>query len=110
MAGLLRIWRAFVTIVVGIAVTGTWGCGPTEAELGARPEEIRTTTADLAPTGFEEVAVLTGLTQPTVVRFAPDGKVFVAQKDGRIFVYDSIDDTSATLFADLRPQVYNFWD
>ena len=64
----------------------------------------------LALPGFEDVAVATGLTQPTVVKFAANGKMFVGQKDGRIFVYDSVDDTSATLFADLRTQVMNFWD
>jgi hypothetical protein len=34
------------------------------------------------PTGFSESVVLSGLTNPTVVRFAPDGRIFVAEKRG----------------------------
>ena len=66
--------------------------------------------ASTLPPGFQESVVFSGLANPTVVRFSPDGRVFVAQKDGRILVFDSLTDTTPTLFADLRPQVHNFWD
>src|SRR5215218_1102174 len=59
---------------------------------------------------FQESVVWSGLTHPTVVRFSSDGRVFVAQKDGRILVFDSLTDTTPTLFADLRAQVHDFWD
>ena len=59
---------------------------------------------------FQESVVWSGLTHPTVVRFSPDGRVFVAQKDGRILVFDSLTDTTPTLFADLRANVHDFWD
>jgi hypothetical protein len=66
-------------------------------------------TAQTVPSGFQDTTVLTGLVSPTVVRFAPDGRVFVAQKDGQIFVYESL--TGArSLYADLRVPVHNFWD
>lgn len=58
----------------------------------------------------DEVLPQTGLFQPTVVQFAADGRVFVAVKSGRIYVYDSLTDTTPTLVADLRVSVYNFWD
>jgi glucose/arabinose dehydrogenase len=64
------------------------------------------------PTGgavVEEV-VFSGLTQPTAVRFAKDGRVFVAEKSGLIKVFDNLTDTTPTVFADLRTQVYSFWD
>ena len=32
------------------------------------------------PAGFREEVALSGLTNPTVVRFVPDGRVFVAEK------------------------------
>jgi hypothetical protein len=38
---------------------------------------------------FQETVVFSGLTQPTVVRFASDGRVFVAEKRGVIKVFDS---------------------
>jgi glucose/arabinose dehydrogenase/PKD repeat protein len=60
--------------------------------------------------GFQESVVFSGLTNPTVVRFAPDGRVFVAEKRGVIKVFDSLTDTTPTTFADLNVNVYNFWD
>jgi glucose/arabinose dehydrogenase len=62
------------------------------------------------PAGFRDTVVLSGLVQPSVVRFASDGRVFVGQKDGQIFVFDSLSDTTPTQFADLRPQVHDYWD
>src|SRR5262245_27251230 len=73
------------------------------------------TTTELAaglslPDGFQEEIVFSGLTQPTAVRFSPDGRVFVAEKSGVIKVFDNLTDTTPTVFADLRTQVHNFWD
>jgi glucose/arabinose dehydrogenase len=62
------------------------------------------------PPGFQESTVFSGLINPTVVRFASDGRVFVAEKRGVIKVFDDLSDTSPTVFADLRTNVYNFWD
>jgi PKD repeat protein len=62
------------------------------------------------PQGFSEQVVFSGLTNPTVVRFAPDGRVFVAEKSGLIKVFDSLSDSQPEVFADLRTQVHNFWD
>lgn len=62
------------------------------------------------PTGFTETPALTGLVNPTVVRFAADGRVFVAEKRGTIQVFDNLADTTPTQFADLRTNVHNFWD
>jgi glucose/arabinose dehydrogenase/PKD repeat protein len=69
-----------------------------------------TAAAATYPAGFSEQTVFTGLTNPTAVRFAPDGRVFVAEKSGLIKVFDGLGDTSPTVFADLRTQVHNFWD
>ena len=56
------------------------------------------------PSGFQESVVFSGLTNPTALRFAPDGRVFVAEKSGLIKVFDSLADTTPTVFADLRDQ------
>ena len=66
--------------------------------------------AAVFPSGFQETTVFSGLTNPTVVRFASDGRVFVAEKSGIIKEFDSLSDTTPTVFADLRTNVYNFWD
>ena len=62
------------------------------------------------PAGFQESIVFSGLVQPTVVRFSPDGRIFVAEKRGVIKVFDSLLDTAPDTFADLNVNVYNFWD
>jgi glucose/arabinose dehydrogenase len=51
-----------------------------------------------------------GLDNPTNIEFAADGRIFVAEKSGRIKVFDGPTDTTATLFADLNVNVHNFWD
>ena len=44
------------------------------------------------PPGFQESVVFSGLTNPTAVKFASDGRVFVAEKSGLIKVFDSLTD------------------
>jgi glucose/arabinose dehydrogenase len=60
--------------------------------------------------GFQDEVVFEGLEQPTNFRFAPDGRFFVAEKPGRIKVFDSLADTTPTVFADLRGDVYDNGD
>jgi glucose/arabinose dehydrogenase len=62
------------------------------------------------PSGFADTPVFTGLEEPTAVRFATDGRIFVAEKEGRLLVYDGSGDESPTAFADLRAQVYDNGD
>jgi glucose/arabinose dehydrogenase len=66
--------------------------------------------AAVTPSGFTDEVVWTGLTNPTAVRFAPDGRAFVAEKSGLIKVFDGLADPTPTVFADLRTKVHNFWD
>jgi glucose/arabinose dehydrogenase len=70
----------------------------------------RSAQAATLPTGFQETIVFSGLTEPTVVQFASDGRVFVGEKSGLVKVFDNLSDTSPTVFADLRTKVHNFWD
>jgi glucose/arabinose dehydrogenase len=69
-------------------------------------------TAEAAtyPAGFTERTVFSGLTNPSALRFASDGRVFVAEKSGLVKVFDSLSDPQPDVFADLRTQVHNFWD
>jgi glucose/arabinose dehydrogenase len=62
------------------------------------------------PTGFQESTAISGLTEPTDVAFAPDGRVFVSEKSGLIKEFDNLSDTSPTTVADLRTEVYNWAD
>ncbi|MGB7218045.1 MAG: PQQ-dependent sugar dehydrogenase [Vicinamibacterales bacterium] len=38
------------------------------------------------PTGFQDVNVVSGLSTPTAMQFAPDGRLFVAQQNGQLRV------------------------
>ncbi len=76
--------------------------------LGGKPSVERGGHA--AAANFQESTVFSGLSTPTVVRFASDGRVFVAEKGGMIKVFDNLSDTTPTVFADLNVSVYNFWD
>jgi glucose/arabinose dehydrogenase len=69
-----------------------------------------TVASAVTPPGFADSAAITGLSTPTAAVFAPDGKVFVAEKSGLIKVFDSLTDTTATITADLRTATYDFWD
>ena len=66
--------------------------------------------ASTLPTGFQDSVVLSGMTNPTVVQFASDGRIFVGQKNGVIKVFQSLSDTNPVTFADLSTQVDDYWD
>ena len=94
---LRHTWALTLALVLGVpVVAGTPSAPP-------RP-------AAAVPAGFTQQVVLTGLTRPTTLAFSPDGRVFVAEKSGIIKVFDSLADDTPTIFADLRPQVYDFTD
>ena len=69
------------------------------------------TAATTLPTGFSETVYFGGLLlEPTAVQFASDGRIFIAEKSGLIKEFDSLTDPTPTIFADLRTNVFNYWD
>jgi putative cell wall-binding protein/glucose/arabinose dehydrogenase len=62
------------------------------------------------PEGFSDTAVFGGLTLPTSLAFAADGRVFVGEKSGIIKVFDGVGDTTAEPFADLSANVHDYDD
>jgi len=97
----LALALAFAVALGSIAAAGV---GPSGV-VGVMPAD-----AETLPAGFQDTVAIAGLTNPTVVRFASDGRVFVAEKSGIIKVYDDLDDRTPTVVADLRTQVHNYWD
>jgi glucose/arabinose dehydrogenase len=87
-------------------VTANGSGGPIENDVQFGVDNSQT----MLPQGFQQSTVFAGLDQPTAVRFAPDGRVFVAEKRGVILVFDSVTDTTPTVFADLRTDVLDSWD
>ncbi|HEX6456732.1 MAG TPA: PQQ-dependent sugar dehydrogenase [Solirubrobacterales bacterium] len=46
-----------------------------------------------------------GLQKPTTLEFAPDGKLFVAERNGRVLEFDSIEDETPTLVLSILDKV-----
>ncbi|MGH9250232.1 MAG: PQQ-dependent sugar dehydrogenase, partial [Acidimicrobiales bacterium] len=94
-----RAGRLGAVVATIMAASSVVVVGPTEPAAAAS-----------LPPGFQEEIVFSGLTEPTAVRFSPDGRVFVAEKSGLVKVFDNLSDTTPSVFTDLRTQVHNFWD
>ena len=95
------------TVRVGVFSPG-WG---TVLHWNANAAAFTVTAAGPPPPiGFREEVAFAGLTNPTQLSFAADGRIFVAEKSGLIKVFDDLADTTPTVFADLRTNVHNFWD
>ena len=62
------------------------------------------------PAGFQDTTVFSDVEEPTAIRFAPDGRAFVAEKSGVILVYSDLSDATPTVFADLSEKVYGAGD
>ena len=119
IASTLAVTGALLAGVAGPAaapVAAATPPSPTPPSLfstGTGPTQPRSVRPDAAPTlaaGFTESPVFTGLTDPTVVRFAANGVVFVAQKSGRIVDYTSTASNTPHPFADLSAEVDDYWD
>ena len=99
--------------VTGLAADTTYhfrACASNADGSGCSPDRtVRTGSPGLLP-GFQETTAFSGLEAPTAVRFAPDGRVFVAEKPGGIKVFDGLEDPTPTVVANLRTRVDHIWD
>jgi glucose/arabinose dehydrogenase len=71
---------------------------------------IAHTETPVPSAGFRDDTVITGLTLPTTVRFAPNGDIFVSEKSGLIKRFTSLSDTVPDITANLQTEVYNYFD
>ena len=62
------------------------------------------------PPGFQADAPIGGVSNPTTLAFAPDGRVFVAERRGRILVFDGVQDETPEVFADFSIKVHAYGD
>src|SRR5581483_7091144 len=81
---------------IGLVLTGI-ALVATSAGLASRKSHL--------PNGFHDSVILRGLNRPDAIRFASDGRVFVAEQGGEILVYKSIHAKKPTVFADLSREV-----
>ncbi|MCA9582981.1 MAG: PQQ-dependent sugar dehydrogenase, partial [Myxococcales bacterium] len=66
--------------------------------------------AQTLPTNFQQTTALQGFVNPTMIRFAPDGRVFVSEKSGRIWIFDDLSDATPVSITALQANVNNYWD
>ncbi|MGH2978995.1 MAG: PQQ-dependent sugar dehydrogenase [Solirubrobacterales bacterium] len=81
----------------GIALLVAW----TATSIG-----VPAAGAATLPTGFEERTVASGLTAPTAVDWAPDGRMFVAEKAGRVRVVTAGGSLVSTPLLDISDHVH----
>jgi glucose/arabinose dehydrogenase len=62
------------------------------------------------PAGFQADTAMDDLEMPTTLDFAPDGRIFVAEAQGRILVFDDLEDDNPEVFADITVKVHGFLD
>ena len=72
--------------------------------------QVKVAEAINLPAGFQETVAFSGLTEPTAVRFSPDGRVFVSEKGGAIKVFDDLDDATPQVLINLGTKVHSYWD
>jgi len=90
--------RLFTVFIVVILVT---------AGLAITANPVNAVT--VFPAGFVSEAVVTNLTGPTTITFAPDGRMFIGQKDGAVRVFQN-GVLLPTIFIDLSAEVNTYWD
>lgn len=107
-----RVWlrRAALAAVALTVVAVSWS--ERSPFLGSNAADAAPQAAGVAslPAGFQDQIALSGLTLPTAVRFASDGRVFVAEKSGLLEEFDSLSDSSPTQVADFRSETDDYWD
>lgn len=77
------------------------------ASLAATYEPAKAVT--VLPPGFTTESVVAGLTGSTTIAFAPDGRMFIGQKNGRVRVAQN-GVLLPTDFIDLSAEVNDYWD
>ncbi len=71
---------------------------------------ISSATAATLPTGFEERTVVSGLTAPSAVAWAPDGRMFVAEKGGKVRVVTAAGALVSKPLIDISSEVHTSGD
>ena len=84
--------------------------GPRCVGRNSRAAEHGSGRSGNSPDGVPGLGRLQRHRSATAVRFASDGRVFVAQKNGLLKEFDSLTDTTPTTVLDLRDEVHNYWD
>src|SRR5262245_18358825 len=94
---------------VGVAALASF-LVPSVAAVVSLAGPGRAAVASVLPSGFRDTVVLSGMTKPTVIQFASEGRIFVSQKNGVNKVFSNLTDTHPDTFADISAEVDDYWD
>ncbi|HEX2882067.1 MAG TPA: PQQ-dependent sugar dehydrogenase, partial [Polyangiaceae bacterium] len=83
LAEFIGIIAQTAVLALGLGLAGCSAEEPTSPEA-AEPEQIEQSI--ILNAGFQHEVVATGLSGPTAMAIAPDGRIFVAQKTGAVRV------------------------
>jgi glucose/arabinose dehydrogenase len=108
-SGMGRSFKAAILVCIVAAVAA---CAPTpKPRPPAMPSGVALPTeAPASGPALRPVTVLSGLSVPTNVEFAQNGRVWIAEHRGRILTFDSVDDATPTLTIDLSKDVRTWGD
>ena len=90
-----RLSRVFVVLAVSLVVVAS---------------AARDASALVLPAGFSTVEQVAGLDGPTALAYAPDGRLFVAEKAGRVRVVDAAGRLRPDPVIDISDHVNSYWD
>jgi glucose/arabinose dehydrogenase len=108
----VKFWGALLLAVAcGVLASARGGAAiappaPPGTILGA-PTSV---DAQTVTSGFQDTIVYSGLSLPSALRFAPDGRIFIAEIGGVVKEFDSLSDPTPTTVTDLSGKVDKYWD
>ena len=109
-----RSRRGFARRLLAFAAAAGLAPGLVLGAPVAIPAARTPVAASSLPSGFVDETVADGLTNPTAIVFAPDGRVFVTEKRGVVKTWASVSSFShndaPTQSIDIQTQVMNYWD
>ena len=79
-------WFTHVRALVLLGLATFLGCSATETEQEPEPVGSISQAATILDSGFTDTTVVTGISNPTSMAFAPDGRLFVTQQTGQLRV------------------------
>jgi glucose/arabinose dehydrogenase len=103
-------WIEKTGITSGSCTNEFFGADPIYLTVKSCQVNVASPAVPALPAGFQEVIFASGLIEPTALRFAQDGRIYVTEKRGVVKVFNSLSDTAPKTLIDLRTNVYNFWD
>jgi glucose/arabinose dehydrogenase len=96
--------RAAALLAGGLLVALVFALLPTRAGALVLPPGFQARALPLPKASGP--TYVNGLQKPSTLEFAPDGTMFVAERNGRILAFDSVQDATPTLVANILDEVH----